>query len=95
MLEKPRLRRFKSFSDERLELGRFSVVVGANASGKSNIRDALRFLHGIGRGYSLADIVGGKYGVGGHVEWDQLRGGPREVVRFGNPIGRSSLPESN
>lgn len=85
MLERLRLRDFKSFSDETLQLGPFSVVVGANASGKSNIRDSLRFLHGIGRGYSIADIVGGKYGVGGQVEWEQLRGGTQEIVRFGLP----------
>ncbi len=82
MLEALELRGFKGFSDERLSLGPFSVLVGANASGKSNIRDALRFLHGVGRGYSIADIVGGKYGVGGQVEWDQLRGGAPEIVRF-------------
>lgn len=83
MLRKLRLQNFKSFADETLELGRFSVIVGANASGKSNIRDALRFLHGIGRGYTLADIVGGKYGAGGQVEWAPLRGAASEIVRFG------------
>ncbi len=83
VLEELKLQAFKCFSDETLPLGPFSVIVGANASGKSNIRDALRFLHGIGRGYSLADIVGGKYGAGGQVEWDRLRGGSQEIVRFG------------
>ena len=58
------------------------MIVGANASGKSNLRDALRFLHGIGRGYTLPDVIGGKYGAGGHVEWDQIRGTARELVRF-------------
>ena len=38
----------KNFADETLRLGPFTVIVGANASGKSNIRDAFRFLHGIG-----------------------------------------------
>ncbi len=40
---------FKNFADETLRVGPFTVVVGANASGKSNIRDAIRFLHGVGR----------------------------------------------
>ncbi len=56
--------------------------MGANASGKSNIRDAFRFLHGIGRGYTLAEILGGKYGPGGQREWAGIRGAPNEVVRF-------------
>ena len=35
---------FKSFSRVRLRMGPFTVIVGANASGKSNLRDAFRFL---------------------------------------------------
>ena len=65
MLASLRLRNFKNFKDETLRMGPFTVLVGANASGKSNVRDALRFLHGVGRAYRLADIIGGKYGAGG------------------------------
>jgi hypothetical protein len=57
--------------------------VGANASGKSNIRDAFRFLHGVGRGYSLPEIIGGKYGAGGQLEWAPPRGGANEIIRLG------------
>ena len=77
-----RLVNFKNFADETLKLGPFTVIVGANASGKSNIRDAFRFLHGIGRGYTLAEIVGGKVGAGGELVWEQIRGAPIEIVRF-------------
>ena len=73
---------FKNFADETLRLGPFTVIVGANASGKSNIRDAFRFLHGIGQGYTLAEILGGKIGVGGQLEWAGIRGAPYEVIRF-------------
>ena len=73
---------FKNFSKETLRVGPFTVIVGANASGKSNIRDAFRFLHGIGRGYTLADIIGGKYGGGGQLEWASMRGAPKEISRF-------------
>ena len=73
---------FKNFADETLKVGPFTVIVGANASGKSNIRDAFRFLHGIGRGYSLAEILGGKYGVGGQIEWAGIRGATDEIIRF-------------
>jgi predicted ATPase len=70
-----RLERFKSFKDAELKLGPFTVLIGANASGKSNIRDAFRFLHGIGRGYSLPEIIGEKYGEGGERVWSGIRGG--------------------
>ena len=83
MITSVRLKNFKNFADETLRMGPFTVLVGANASGKSNVRDAFRFLHGIGRGYRLADIIGGRYGAGGQVEWEQLRGGVDEIVRIG------------
>lgn len=41
-----RLERFRSFKDAERKLGRFTVLIGANASGESNIRDAFRSLHG-------------------------------------------------
>ena len=80
MIESVRLVNFKNFADETLKLGPFTVIVGANASGKSNIRDAFRFLHGIGRGYTLAEILGGKYGPGGYMEWAGIRGAPNEIL---------------
>ena len=83
MITSVRLRNFKNFADETLRLGPFTVIVGANASGKSNVRDAFRFLHGIGRGYTLADTLGGRYGAGGQVEWERIRGAGNEIIRFG------------
>ena len=82
MITSVRLVNFKNFADETLKVGPFTVIVGANASGKSNIRDTFRFLHGIGRGYTLAEIMGGKYGPGGQLEWAGIRGAPNEVARF-------------
>ncbi|WP_254899461.1 AAA family ATPase [Methylomagnum ishizawai] len=61
-------------------MGPLTLLVGANASGKSNLRDAFRFLHGIARGYSLAEIIGEKYGEGGERVWRGIRGGVREFV---------------
>ena len=83
MITSIRLVNFKNFADETLRVGPFTVIVGANASGKSNIRDAFRFLHGIGRGYTLAEILGGKHGGGGQVEWRPIRGAANEIIRFG------------
>ena len=82
MITSLRLKNFKNFADETLRLGPFTVIVGANASGKSNIRDAFRFLHGIGRGYTLAEIVGGKYGAGGQLESVPMRGATNEIIRI-------------
>ena len=82
MITNLRLINFKNFADESLVVGPFTVIVGANASGKSNIRDAFRLLHGVGRGYTLAEIVGGRYGAGGQMEWAGIRGAADEIVRF-------------
>ena len=90
MITSLRLVNFKNFADETLKVGPFTVIIGANASGKSNIRDAFRFLHGIGRGYTLAEIIGGKYGPGGQMEWEPIRGAPNEVVR----LQRSQRPRT-
>ncbi len=79
MITSLRLKDFKNFADETLRVGPFTLIVGANASGKSNIRDAFRFLHGIGRGYTLAEIVGGKYGG----DWKPIRGSVARIVRLG------------
>lgn len=73
---------FKSFIEARIELSSFNLIIGANASGKSNIRDALRFLHGVARGYSLAETLGGRYQEGVQV-WSGIRGGSREICRHG------------
>ena len=85
MLTQLRLVDFKNFRDETLHMGPLTVIVGANASGKSNLRDAFRFLHGIGRGYTLGEIIGGKYGAADQREWAQIRGAADEIIRFGRP----------
>lgn len=83
MIKSMRLVRFKNFRDATLELGPLTVVVGTNASGKSNLRDAFRFVHGISRGYPLAEIIGEKYVEGGALQWKGIRGGTREVAFAG------------
>jgi predicted ATPase len=71
---------FKNFPDARLSLGKLTLLVGANASGKSNVQDALRFLHGVGRGYKLAEIIVEKWMEGGVLQWSGIRGGVREIA---------------
>ena len=83
MIKSLHLKHFKNFQNATLRLGPFTVLIGANASGKSNIRDAFRFLHGIGMHYRLAEILGEEY-YGGERVWDGIRGGKREVAYSGS-----------
>ena len=92
MITSLRLVDFKNFADETLRVGPFTVIVGANASGKSNIRDAFRFLHGIGRGYTLAETIGGKLGAGTQVEWEPIRGAANEIIRIEKSTSRIPRP---
>jgi predicted ATPase len=85
MLTSIHLENFKSFRKAAVPLGPFTLLVGTNASGKSNLRDAFRFLHGVGRGYSLAEILGEKYGEGGERVWTGIRGGTQEIAFAGQP----------
>ncbi len=84
MIQSLHLTNFKNFRDATLTFGkgRLTLLVGTNASGKSNLRDAFRFLHGIGLGYTLADIIGEKY-IGGVPVWRGIRGGTKEIAYEG------------
>lgn len=80
MLESLTIGYFKSFREADVPLGPFTLLVGTNASGKSNVRDALRFLHGCAQGYTLAEVLDEKWGAGGVLLWRGVRGGTREVA---------------
>ncbi len=86
MLTKLRLKNFKNFKNAELIFSGLTIVLGTNASGKSNLRDAFRFLHGIGRGYNLAEIIGQKWIEGGVLQWNGLRGGTKEITFPGTSI---------
>lgn len=45
MIDRVRIQGFRAHVDTQLELGRFTVLVGDNASGKTSVLDALRVLH--------------------------------------------------
>ncbi len=53
-IEEIRVKNFKSFRDVRVKLGRFNVLIGANASGKSNFVDLIRFIKNLAM-YGLED----------------------------------------
>ena len=59
------------------------MLVGTNASGKSNVRDAVRVLHAIGRGYRLGEVFGEKHGESGERQWTGIRGGTQEAAFHG------------
>ncbi|MBE7499741.1 MAG: ATP-binding protein [Verrucomicrobiales bacterium] len=72
-----------------VQFGGLTLIIGTNASGKSNLRDALRFLHGVARGYSLVEILGERAGPSGEPQWEGIRGGVLEAV------ARDSSPPGN
>jgi len=80
MLQQLQLTNFKSFAGESdpIPFAPVTILVGANASGKSNVFDAIRFLQGIGMGLSIAEILTGKW-EGGREVYPPLRGGVQEV----------------
>lgn len=53
MLTAVRLQGFKSFADATLPLGPLTLLIGANAAGKSNAVEALRLLSAVARGRLL------------------------------------------
>lgn len=81
MLRKITLRNFKSFRDSTFELGPLTLMVGANASGKSNFVDALRFLQGCARELTLNEILSGRW-EGGQQVWSPIRGGMQEIFNL-------------
>lgn len=77
MIKQLTLTNWKSFSQATLHVDPLSVLIGTNASGKSNVLEAFLFLYFITNGISLTDAIVGKIGVTG------LRGGLDWVVLKG------------
>ncbi|MDE2977403.1 MAG: AAA family ATPase [Acidobacteriota bacterium] len=80
MLSSFTIRNFKSYERATLKLGPLTVLVGANASGKSNAVEALRFLSWLAQGNKLGSIryalQDGAHAIRGTVN-DLGRGGSR------------------
>lgn len=75
---------FKSLQHVKLKLGHFNLFVGTNASGKSNFFDALRFLQGLGYGFTIDEIFSGKPKSASSEVWERIRGGSGYVDFIGN-----------
>ncbi|MEA3410390.1 MAG: ATP-binding protein [Pseudomonadota bacterium] len=75
MIKEIRLNKWKSFSDATLFVDSVTVLIGTNASGKSNALDALLFLKRISTGMSFTAALQGDQstrGIRGGLEWASL-----------------------
>jgi len=75
MITELRLKNWKSFSDATLYIDPVTILIGTNASGKSNTLDALLFLQRIASG------VGVYQAIHGDVNLQPIRGGMEWVCR--------------
>jgi energy-coupling factor transporter ATP-binding protein EcfA2 len=81
MISELKIRNFKSLESVDLKLGHFNLLVGANASGKSNFLDALRFLQGVSIGrLSIDEILDGSPPSSSRERWPGIRGGSKSVA---------------
>ena len=82
MLKRIRLKDFKSFVDEEVEVAPLTMLVGANASGKSNFLDAIQFLQGLASGLTLSEVLNGERQSSPDA-WPEIRGRAEETARMG------------
>ena len=87
MIGRIHLRNFKNFRQADLQLGPFTLLIGMNASGKSNLRDAFRFLHGVGRGIAWPRSSVRSTGKVGYCSGVAFVGGHGKLLL----LGRSAL----
>ena len=87
MLTKISITNFKSFRRAEVDLGEMNLLVGANASGKSNFLDALRVLQGIGNGFTVSEILDGKPKSSTSEVWEGIRGGSSKARHLGGDDG--------
>ena len=74
MITELRLRNWKSFFDATLFIDPITVIIGTNASGKSNIFDALKLLSALASPIDIMDIA------------KNVRGGAEGIIRRGEQI---------
>ncbi len=67
MLTRIEIDGFKSFQDFSMDFGSFTVILGQNASGKSNLFDAIRLLSRLAAENSVAAAFSGVRGSIGKV----------------------------
>ena len=94
MLDAIILKDFKSHHDSLLPLAPLTVLIGANASGKSNAIEGLRILSWLARGKTLNEIA-----VSASMPGRVVRGQMTDIMRYQSPsfsLGcQMTLPENN
>ena len=91
MIDRIVVENFKSLRRVDLKLGRMNLLIGANASGKSNFLDALRVLQGIGAGFTISEILDGKPKSATSEVWDGIRGGSSRACSAADRSGAVTI----
>lgn len=84
MIRRLAAKQFKSIRDTGMTMGRCTLLIGPNAGGKSNILDAVRFLQGVGNGFTVREILDGTPPGAAYRSWAGLRGGAAEALWRGD-----------
>ncbi|SFR17218.1 AAA family ATPase [Desulfoscipio geothermicus] len=77
MLSQLRFKKFKSFAKASMPVEPITILIGANASGKSNAIDGIQILSGLATNRELIDILDGIRG-----QETGIRGGSRGAPRY-------------
>lgn len=75
MIKELKLKHWKSFDEATLYIDPLTIIIGTNASGKSNALDALTFLHRLSRGVTVTQAISGDLSLPalrGGLEWVSL-----------------------
>jgi hypothetical protein len=91
MITSLRIQNFKSLREVTIALGALNFFIGTNASGKSNVFDALRVLQGVGYGLTLGEVLDGKPKSATSEVWEAIRGGSAKANFAGAPEGPISF----
>lgn len=84
MLKKLILENWKSFQSAELEIDALTVLIGTNASGKSNALDALEFLNRTAQGKDIQSALAGDpqtAAIRGGIEWAALKPGTEFTLK--------------
>jgi len=76
MIKELKLKNWKSFREGTLYIDPLTIIIGANASGKSNTLDALLFLHRVSTGVGIFQAINGDVNLPalrGGMEWVCLK----------------------
>jgi predicted ATPase len=88
MIEKVYFKNWRSYEESELPVDSLTILIGANASGKSNALDGIEFLKHSALGRDLTSIfrgeVGGRKGLRGGLEWAAKR--PEKVFSLGAAV---------